>query len=144
MPRKSKWRVIVDTNCWISFLIGKRLRWLTELLSEDFIQLIVCDELLEEIREVATRPKFSRYFPQEEVESFIEFLKLISEHSEPKGTIKLCRDEADDYLLALAIEAKAHFLVTGDQDLLVLRHVSTCQIVDANAFEKIVLPKWNN
>lgn len=37
--------------------------------------------------------------------------------------------------LALAIEAHANYLVTGDQDLLVLHNIGDCQIVDVVAFE---------
>ena len=138
MPRKTKLRVIVDTNCWISFLIGRRLSKLVDLLSNERIQLIICDELLAEIREVTTRPKFAKYFPTKDVESLIEFLQIIGESFEPTQTVKLCRDEADDYLLALAIEAHAHYLVTGDQDLLVLQEVETCRIVDATTFERTI------
>ena len=54
-----KKRVIVDTNCWISFLIGRKLSSLVALLSDARIDLVLCDELLEEIREVTQRPKFS-------------------------------------------------------------------------------------
>lgn len=63
---------------------------------------------------------------------------LISEHFKPRKQVQLCRDAADDYLLALAIEAKAHYLVTGDQDLLVLKAVEKCQIVDANSFQRVI------
>ena len=49
MPREYKQRVIVDTNCWISFLIGRRLSRLVDLLSDERIQLIICDELLAEM-----------------------------------------------------------------------------------------------
>ena len=136
MPRKRKLRVIVDTNCWISFLIGRKLSRLVDLLSDERIQLVVCDELLAEIRDVTSRPKFARYFPKEEVESLIEFMQIIGERFEPTQEVKLCRDEADDYLLALAIEAHAHYLVTGDQDLLVLHEIGTCRIVDTVTFEK--------
>ena len=138
MPRKTKLRVIVDTNCWISFLIGRRLSKLVDLLSNERIQLIICDELLAEIQEVTTRPKFAKYFPTKDIESLIEFLQIIGEPFEPTQTVKLCRDEADDYLLALAIEAHAHYLVTGDQDLLVLQKVETCRIVDAATFERTI------
>ena len=138
MPRRSERRVIVDTNCWISFLIGKRLSSLVDLLSNERVRLVVCDELLEEIREVTTRRKFAKYFPKAEVDSLIEFMELIGEHFEPSQQVKLCRDEADDYLLALAMEARAHYLVTGDQDLLVLRVVESCRIVDATTFEQIL------
>ena len=139
MPRKSKQRVIVDTNCWISFLIGRRLSRLVDLLSNERIQLIICDELLAEIREVTSRSKFSKYFPKSEIDSLVEFLKLIGEPFEPTQTIKLCRDEADDYLLALAIESKAHYLVTGDKDLLVIQKIENCRIVDIQTFEQSVL-----
>ena len=44
----------------------------------------------------------------------------------------------DDYLLALAIEAHAHYLVTGDQDLLVLQEIGTCRIIDAATFERTI------
>ncbi|MBQ6964121.1 MAG: putative toxin-antitoxin system toxin component, PIN family [Bacteroidaceae bacterium] len=139
MPRKIKLRVIVDTNCWISFLIGRRLGKLVDLLSDEHIQLIICDELLDEIREVASRPKFVHYFPQPEVESLLEFMQLIGEKFVPTQQVAICRDKADDYLLALAIDSHAHYLVTGDQDLLVLLEVSTCRIVDAPTFEREIL-----
>lgn len=139
MPRRSKLRVIVDTNCWISFLIGRRLSRIVDLLSNERIQLVLCNELLEEIRDVTSRPKFAKYFPQEEVESLIEFMQLIGEVFEPKQQVRLCRDEADDYLLALAIEAKANYLVSGDQDLLVLQRIEDCKIVDVTTFEHAVL-----
>ena len=41
-------------------------------------------------------------------------------------------------VLALAIEAKANYLVTGDQDLLVLQEIETCRIVDAVTFEQSI------
>ena len=135
MPRKSKLRVIVDTNCWISFLIGRRLSRLVDLLSNERIQLILCQDILEEIQEVTSRPKFAKYFPQDEVTSLIEFMQLIGEEFTPKSQVQLCRDKADDYLLALAIDAKADYLVTGDQDLLVLKQIEECRIVDVKTFE---------
>lgn len=138
MPRKAKERVIIDTNCWISFLIGRRLHRLVDLLSDEHIELIVCNELLDEIRDVTSRTKFTRYFPNKDVESLLEFLQLIGETINPKQSVQLCRDEADDYLLALAIEANADYLVTGDQDLLVLKEIHNCRIVDAAEFEQVV------
>ena len=131
-----KKRVIVDTNCWISFLIGRKLSSLVALLSDARIDLVLCDELLEEIREVTQRPKFARYFPLREVESLLSFLRLKGTLFEPAEDIHFCRDEEDDYLLALAVEAKAHYLVTGDKDLLVIKKIASCRIVDVKTFEE--------
>ena len=135
MPKKTKKRVIVDTNCWISFLIGQRLHRLVDLLSDEHIQLVICDELLGEIRDVTSRPKFVKYFPPKEVDSLMEFLQLIGESINPQQSVQLCRDASDDYLLALAIEANADSLVTGDHDLLALEKVGNCQIINVEAFE---------
>lgn len=138
MRKNPRIRVIVDTNCWISFLIGRRLSKLVDLLSNERLQLIICDELLEEIKEVTARPKFSKYFPSEKVDSLIEFIQIIGESFKVTQTVKLCRDEADNYLLALTMESHADYLVTGDDDLLVLQKVGTCKIVDATTFERSI------
>ena len=136
MPRKSEQRVIIDTNCWISFLIGRRMSRLVDLLSSESVKLVVCQELLDELQDVTSRPKLAKYFPQKEVDSLIEFMELIGERFEPRQKVQICRDSADDYLLALAIESHAHYLVTGDQDLLVIKKIKNCRIVDVITFEK--------
>ena len=136
MPRKTELRVIIDTNCWISFLIGRRLSRLVDLLSSERVKLVVCQELLDELQDVTSRPKLAKYFPKKEVDSLIEFMELIGERFEPRQKVQICRDSADDYLLALAIESHAHYLVTGDQDLLVIKKIKNCRIVDVITFEK--------
>lgn len=39
----------------------------------------------------------------------------------PRHVPRVCRDPDDDVILATAVAARAHALVTGDQDLLVLK-----------------------
>ena len=56
-------RVVVDTNIWISFLIGRRLSNLMKLLTRADVQLIFSEELLNELHIVSKRPKFLKYFP---------------------------------------------------------------------------------
>ena len=136
MPRKTEQRVIIDTNCWISFLIGRRMSRLVDLLSSESVKLVVCQELLDELQDVTSRPKLAKFFPQKEVDSLIEFMELIGERFEPRQKVQICRDSADDYLLALAIESHAHYLVTGDQDLLVIKKIKNCRIVDVITIEK--------
>lgn len=138
MRRKTKIRVVVDNNCWISFLIGRRLSKLVDLLSNERVILVICSELLAELRDVTSRPKFAKYFNQSDVESLIDFMQIIGETIEPQQYVKICRDAADDYLLALAAEAKAEYLVTGDDDLLVIKEIGACQIVDVSTFEQII------
>ena len=138
MRRRTKIRVVVDNNCWISFLIGRRLSKLVDLLSNERVISVICSELLAELRDVTSRPKFAKYFNQSDVESLIDFMQIIGETIEPQQSVKICRDAADDYLLALAAEAKAEYLVTGDDDLLVIKEIDGCQIVDVSTFEQII------
>ncbi|MGD0820219.1 MAG: putative toxin-antitoxin system toxin component, PIN family [Desulfomonilia bacterium] len=46
----------------------------------------------------------------------------------------VCRDPNDDMFLAVAVNAKAAFLVTGDKDLLELRKYKSIKIVSPQKY----------
>ena len=50
--------------------------------------------------------------------------------------MKLARDANDDFLLSLAKDGKATFLITGDKDLLVLKKINQTKIVSISDFLK--------
>ena len=58
MKQEEKIRVIVDVNIWISFLIGRRLQRIFDVLVKPQIVLIFSKELLDELYAVTQRPKF--------------------------------------------------------------------------------------
>jgi putative PIN family toxin of toxin-antitoxin system len=131
-------KVIIDTNIWISFLIGKNLRHLLQyILDEQFI-IVTCKEQLIEFLETVEKPKLKKYFHTEQVTSFFSFLNEYAIVVPVTSTVTLCRDAKDNYLLALSIDASAHFLVTGDNDLLVLQYIDNTQIVNFSNFEKMI------
>jgi predicted nucleic acid-binding protein len=49
----------------------------------------------------------------------------------------LCRDPKDNFLLNLAIDSKADYLVTGDDDLLILDRVENTKIIKMKDFLEI-------
>lgn len=53
----------------------------------------------------------------------------VAEWVEVKTITKLCRDAKDDFLLSLAIDGKADFLITGDSDLLELNQLKKTKII---------------
>ncbi len=112
---------IIDTNLWISFLIGKQLSSLKDLLSQDIVKPIYSQQLLDEFITVTQRPKLKKYFRIDKVNELIIFLQEIGEVIEIKSTVSVCRDPKDNYLLALAKDSKANFLITGDRDLLIIK-----------------------
>jgi len=56
-------------------------------------------------------------------------LHIVSEGVNHSETICKCRDSKDDIFLELAVAAKADFLITGDEDLLVLESFRKTQIL---------------
>jgi uncharacterized protein len=66
------------------------------------------------------------------------FLGEIGEIVESKSIVSACRDPKDNYLLALAKDSSADFLITGDRDLLVLERFDRTQIVTYQDFLKTI------
>ena len=64
-------KVIIDTNLWISFLIGKELANFKELIVTQSIQVIFCEQIKEEINRVTQRPKIQKYFSAEKVKELL-------------------------------------------------------------------------
>lgn len=117
MPNKAN-RIILDTNLWISFLISKDLSKLDSLLFDKKIVLIFSEELLDEFLEVTKRPKFKKYFSKTDIETIVNSIDEFAEFVTVKSKINSCRDPKDNFLLSLAKDGKANFLLTGDADLL--------------------------
>ena len=53
------------------------------------------------------------------------------------SNVNICRDAKDNFLLSLAKDSKADFLITGDKDLLVLKQFEGVQIVTIAEFQII-------
>lgn len=128
-------RVVIDTNVWISFLIGKQLQGLRRLLTQQTITVLVAAELLAELSEVVQRPKLAHYFSPSKTQELLIYLRLQGEVVPISSTVAVCRDPKDNFLLALARDRQADLLVTGDQDLLVLAAFEQTRIVAPAAFE---------
>ncbi|MEA5577412.1 putative toxin-antitoxin system toxin component, PIN family [Anabaena sp. UHCC 0451] len=129
MKEKKEIKTIIDTNLWISFLIGRELAELKNLLVEEKITIVISEQILEEIIVVTKRPKLQKYFPSQKVDELIKLLQTIGLFINITSEVSLRRDAKDNYLLALAKDSNAEFLVTGDQDLLVLGKFELTEIV---------------
>lgn len=127
-------RAILDTNLWISYLISKRLSKIDELFERDDLVLLFSEELLEEFVEVAGRPKFRSYFPSEDIEELLSLFDELGEIIEMTSEVDICRDPKDNFLLALAKDGNADFLITGDEDLLVVRKFESTEILSFTEF----------
>jgi len=144
MPGKRKIKVILDTNLFISFLIGKRLKSLKSSLVNSDVILIFAEQNIQELQIVARRNKFRRYFHEEDVNDLIDFIQIIGKIYKIDEYVEICRDPKDDFLLALAKKGKADYLVSGDKDLLVLETYQKTKIIAVDEFEKILMKGTKN
>lgn len=138
MPKEKVNRVIIDTNIWISFLIGKKLGNLKQQIVSKKIKLITTDQLLKEIKLVSQRPHLRKYFPANKVEELIELLQIIADNKKLKKIPSICRDPKDDFLLELSRVSRADYLITSDKDLLELEKYKKTKIIPAKEFENIL------
>lgn len=110
-------KVILDTNIWISFLLGKRLSILRDIVDMEDVEIYMSDDLLAELRDVAFRPKFAGLIGLDSVLNLFELInakcRFIQNYKSAESAI---RDIKDLYLLSMAESIPADYLVTGDQD----------------------------
>ena len=134
-------RIVIDTNLWISFLISKNPTPIEFLLLFNKFDLLFSNHLFEELLAVAAREKFQNYFPVEDILDLSTLLLKHSNFTNITSELKICRDEKDNFLLNLAIDGKADYLITGDKDLLVLKEIEDTKILSfiefATEMEKI-------
>jgi putative PIN family toxin of toxin-antitoxin system len=130
---KSK-KVILDTNLWISFLISKKFSAIDSLINNGDILLIFSEESLEEFVTVARRPKISKYIPESAIDEILYLFHKYGKLIKVISNIADCRDQKDKFLLNLAIDSNADYLVTGDSDLLTLKRVKNTRIMSWNDF----------
>jgi uncharacterized protein len=133
-------RLILDTNLWISFLISSKYEKLDELLFTQKSKLLFSQELLEEFVAVAKRPKLRKYISRDELEDILETIDEVAEFVNVTSEISECRDPKDNFLLSLAVDGKADYLLTGDKDLLALKKIGDTEIKTMSEFFDVINP----
>lgn len=109
-------RIVVDTNDFISALIGRQHREkLKTILNNTDIDLFADENLLTEISEVANREKFRRYVKPGEIAIFLAAISARLTIISPTTVVTDSPDPDDNYLLSLAVDAQADYLITGDK-----------------------------
>lgn len=134
-----KIRVIIDTNLWISYLITNQYQQLDPLITSEKCILLFSEALMSEFLEVAGRPKLSKYFAENDLEILIGTIKDFSLFINVTSKVKFLKDAKDDFLLSLAVDGKADFLITGDKELLKVGKYAGTRILSMTEFLKIIV-----
>jgi uncharacterized protein len=128
-------RVVLDTNVLIAAVVS-------DGLCRDLVRvrvlphtIVTSEPLLRELRSTS-RNKFA-VDPDE-----LPLLRQLHEEAEIVAPVRLdervCRDKGDDMVLASAIAGKADVIVTGDEDLLVLKKFRGIKILSPRQFLELL------
>lgn len=125
-------RILIDTNILISglFFGGLPKKLLYEL--DEKFNVCVNEKIVSEYNKQIERKIFNpKYKLNEELrEKFFNSLQSF----EIKSDLKICRDPDDDKFINCAIDAKAIYIVSGDNDLLTIKNFAGIEIVTAREF----------
>jgi putative PIN family toxin of toxin-antitoxin system len=133
-------KIVIDTTDYISALVGRTHRAkLERILLNNDIQILADITLLEEISEVAHREKFRKYVTIEEADQFISALKRRLKPVLVTSFVEASPDPNDNFILALAKDGEADYIVTGDKrGLLDLGSFESIPIVRLQLFLDII------
>ena len=130
-------KAVFDTNVLIAAFLteGVCAKLLIRARRRDF-DMILCDGILQEFKRVLHK-KFAAS-PHE----MSEALTLLSAAAQDilgltDSIVPVCRDSDDDMILACARDAVADYMVTGDEDLLVLKNYEGISILNPREFENL-------
>lgn len=130
-------RVVLDTGILIAALITVDTPpdKIYQAWKKKRFELFTSEWQLEEFRRVSRYPKLRNYINPIEAGQMVNGLKLNAFVYTSLPTVDLCKDPNDNPILAIALESKADFLVTGDKrDLLSMERIHMTPIVSAASF----------
>ena len=118
-------RVVLDTNVLLSALVftGGVMARFRNLWTTERIQPYASKETIQELIRVLANNKFKLDVADQEglLADYLPFAQVADAPvNVVRTSVPICRDPKDQMFLNLATSAKVDYLVTGDQDLLVL------------------------
>ena len=128
-------RVVFDTNVLYAAFAAKG--FCEELLDEaaGACELIWSDTLREEFESILSRRHEIGTATRVALAAYVDLCEFV----EPKPlSERICRDADDDVVLTTALAGKADVIVTGDNDLLVLKEFRGTRILSPRKFLELL------
>ena len=130
-------KAVFDTNVLIAaFLTEGLCSGLLIRARKHAFNLVLCDDIIREFEDILTK-KFK--LPSTDIS---EISAIVSEAASEilhklDPIPNICRDPNDDMIIACAIDAAADYIVTGDEDLLILNRYKDIVIMNPRNFEAL-------
>jgi putative PIN family toxin of toxin-antitoxin system len=127
-------RLVIDANVWISVLLKPAFRARVEGVCEEHC-LLFSEQLFSEIDRAVRKPYPAKKIVRFDYEKLVANLRVNTELVEVHSVVDACRDPKDNFLLALAKDGNADYLITGDDDLRDMKEFAKTKIVSLSDFE---------
>ena len=129
-------RIVLDTNVVTSALLWRGIPYqlLQAIRLRSNLKPYSSAALLEELADVLTRRSLSKQLAavgKQAADVLLDYTLAVQIIEAAPLSAPVCRDPDDDDVLALALAAQADWIVSGDQDLLVLGHFEAIPILTA-------------
>ena len=79
-----------------------------------------------------------KYFSDDDIRNILRLFEKYGKLITIKSNIVKCRDYKDNFLLNLAVDGKADFLVTGDKDLIEIGEIRKTKIISISELFEIL------
>lgn len=133
--------VIVDTSVLVSYLLSKgknNCRQIIQLVRDKRVQLASSKEILHELKHTLGQSDIKKLpgYKSRLVASFIAWYQYNVGYFTIESIVipPAIRDTNDSMFLKLAIVSNAHYIISGDKDLLVIKHIQKTKIITAAEF----------
>lgn len=131
-------RVVIDTNVFISAVLGGRLGIIVDEWKAGKFTLITSEAITREYLDVIHRPKFN--IPTHEITAATDFLFKKAEFVTPLEMVTAIEaDPSDNKFLEAALQGKAIYVVSGDSHLLALKTFRDIPIITAREFIELIV-----
>jgi len=130
---------LYDTNIFISGTFWRGLpRRALHLAKQGKVEVITCEPLLDELRDILTRSDKPFRLSEMEADKVINNVRSYVRLVMPTRKVDVCRDPDDNLVIECALAGGAQYIVTGDSDLKVLRCFEEIEIVDVRTFVSLI------
>jgi putative PIN family toxin of toxin-antitoxin system len=132
-------KVVLDTNVFVSGLLGGTLSEIISHWRDDDFQLIVSEEIALEYQNVLRRPRLG--LDSGDINDVIMFLYRKAEFVSPDTKLEIVlEDESDNRFFEAAAEGGADFIVSGDRHLLKYNGAMGLKVISPRKFLEIIKP----
>ncbi len=143
--KRQKFKVVLDTNVWVSAILwGGLPAKIVSLAEKKSIEIILSEEILREINRILGYNRLREVYEQAGVskDALMSIIVTIGRLVDVVTRLNVVpEDDSDNRILECALDGDAEYVVTGDRHLLRLRNFKKVKILSVREFIRLTRKK---